>query len=81
MSTARAGSPIDSKVIGYVNDGFIGQNSICRVKEETTGEVKPIHNPDDPAYLCVADDRLVLRYNIYLFDLKVNQILKISEYG
>jgi len=43
--------------------------------------VIPVHNPDDPAYLCVADDRLVLRYNIYLFDLKDNQILKISEHG
>jgi hypothetical protein len=45
MSTARDGGPIDPNAVGYINDGFGGQN----------------HNPDDPAYLCIADERLVIR--------------------
>ena len=61
MSTARAGDPIDPNAIGYVNDGFGGQNAICRIKEEATEGVNLVHNPDDPAYLCIADERLVLR--------------------
>ena len=61
MSTARAGGPIDSDAIGYVNDGFGGQNAICRIKEEVTEGVVLVHNPDDPAYLCIADERLVVR--------------------
>lgn len=61
MSTARAGGPVDPNAIGYVNDGFGGQNAICRIKEEITGGVNLVHNPDDPAYLCIADERLVIR--------------------
>ena len=61
MSTARAGGPIDPNAIGYVNDGFSGQNAICRIKEEVTEGVNLVHNPDDPAYLCIADERLVIR--------------------
>jgi hypothetical protein len=61
MSTAHAGGPVDPNAIGYVNDGFGGQNAVCRVKEEITEGVILIHNPDDPAYLCIADDRLVVR--------------------
>jgi len=61
MSSARAGGPIDPNAIGYVNDGFGGQNAVCRVKEEITEGVILVHNPDDPAYLCIADDRLVVR--------------------
>jgi len=61
MSTARAGGPIDPNAIGYVNDGFGGQNAICRIKEEVTEGVNLVHNPDDPAYLCIADERLVIR--------------------
>lgn len=61
MSTTRAGGPIDPNAIGYVNDGFGGQNAICRIKEEVTGGVNLVHNPDDPAYLCIADERLVIR--------------------
>jgi len=54
---------------------------VCRIKEEVTEGVVLVHNPDDPAYLCVSDDRLVLKCNIYLFDLKDNQVLKIIEHG
>jgi len=61
MSTARAGGPIDPNAIGYINDGFGGQNAICRIKEEVTEGVVFVHNPDAPAYLCIADERLVLR--------------------
>jgi glycosidase len=61
MSTARAGGPVDPNAVGYINDGFGGQNAICRIKEKVTGGVNLVHNPDDPAYLCIADERLVLR--------------------
>ncbi len=61
MSTARAGGPVDPNAVGYINDGFGGQNAICRIKEEVTEGVNLVHNPDDPAYLCVADERLVIR--------------------
>jgi len=27
MSTGRAGGSVDPKAIGYVNDGFVGQNA------------------------------------------------------
>jgi len=60
MSTARAGGPVDPNAIGYVNDGFGGQNAVCRVKEKIAEGVILVHNPDDPAYLCIADDRLVV---------------------
>jgi len=61
MSIARGGGPVDPNAVGYINDGFGGQNAICRIKEEVTGEVKLVHNPDDPAYLCIADEHLVIR--------------------
>ncbi len=61
MSIARAGGPVDPNAVGYINDGFGGQNAICRIKEEVTGGVNLVHNPDDPAYLCIADERLVIR--------------------
>jgi glycosidase len=61
MSTARAGGPIDPNAVGYINDGFGGQNAICRIKEEVTEGVVLVHNPDNPAYLCIADERLVIR--------------------
>jgi glycosidase len=61
MSTARDGGPIDPNAVGYINDGFGGQNAICRIKEEVTEGVILVHNPDDPAYLCIADERLVIR--------------------
>jgi len=61
MSTAREGGPVDPNAVGYINDGFGGQNAICRIKEEVTEGVVLVHNPDDPAYLCIADELLVIR--------------------
>ncbi len=61
MSTAHAGGPVDPNAVGYINDGFGGQNAMCRIKEEVTEGVVLVHNPDDPAYLCIADERLVIR--------------------
>jgi len=61
MSTAHTGGPIDPNAVGYINDGFGGQNAICRIKEEVTEGVVLVHSPDDPAYLCIADERLVIR--------------------
>jgi len=61
MSIARDGGPVDPNAVGYINDGFGGQNAICRIKEEVTEGVVLVHNPDDPAYLCIADERLVIR--------------------
>jgi len=61
MSVARDGGPVDQNAVGYIYDGFSGQNAICRIKEEITEEVVLVHNPDDPAYLCIADERLVIR--------------------
>jgi len=61
MSTAHAGGPVDPNAAGYINDGFGGQNAICRIKEEVTEGVVLVHNPDDPAYLCIANERLVVR--------------------
>jgi cyclomaltodextrinase len=61
MSTARAGGPVDPNAVGYIYDGFGGQNAIYRIKEEATEGVVLVHNSDDPAYLCIADERLVIR--------------------
>jgi len=61
MSIARDEGPVDPNAVGYINDGFGGQNAICRIKEEVTEGVVLVHNPDDPAYLCIADERLVIR--------------------
>ena len=79
MSIARAGGPVDPNAIGYVNDGFGGQNAICRIKEEVTGEVKLVHNPDDPAYLCIADERLVIR--LKTSPHKVAKVFLITDEG
>ena len=79
MSTARAGGPIDPNAMGYVNDGFGGQNAICRIKEEVTEGVNLVHNPDDPAYLCIADNRLVLRLKVSPH--KVAKVFLVTDEG
>jgi len=48
MSTAHAGGPVDPNAAGYIN-------------EEATEGVVLVHNPDDPAYLCIANEHLVIR--------------------
>ena len=79
MSIARGGGPVDPNAVGYINDGFGGQNAICRIKEEVTGEVKLVHNPDDPAYLCIADERLVIR--LKTSPHKVAKVFLITDEG
>ncbi|MBC7099197.1 pullulanase [Candidatus Bipolaricaulota bacterium] len=60
MATARGGGPVDPEAAGYVDDGFGGQNAVRIVKPVLVGP-SPVYDPHDPAYLCIADDRLVLR--------------------
>jgi len=60
MATARGGGPVDPEADGYVDDGFGGQNAVRIVKPVLVGP-SPMYDPHDPAYLCIADDRLVLR--------------------
>lgn len=60
MATARGGGPVDPEADYYVDDGFGGQNAVRVVKPIFTG-VAPFHDPADPAFLCVADGRLVVR--------------------
>lgn len=63
MATARAGGPVDPEADYYVDDGFGGQNAVRVVKPIFVG-VAPFHDPADPAYLCVADGRLVVRLRV-----------------
>jgi glycosidase len=79
MSTARAEGPVDPNAIGYINDGFGGQNAICRIKEEITEGVVLVHNPDDPAYLCTADERLVIR--LKTSSHKVSKVFLLTDEG
>ncbi len=60
MATERAGGPVDPEADGYVDDGFGGQNAYRIVKPRLVG-VSPFHDPSDPAFLCVADGKLVIR--------------------
>jgi glycosidase len=79
MSTARAEGPVDPNATGYINDGFGGQNAICRIKEEITEGVVLVHNPDDPAYLCTADERLVIR--LKTSSHKVSKVFLLTDEG
>jgi len=79
MSIARAGGPVDPNAVGYINDGFGGQNAICRIKEEVTEGVVLVHNPDDPAYLCIADERLIIR--LKTSPRKVAKVFLVTDEG
>jgi glycosidase len=79
MSTARDGGPIDPNAVGYINDGFGGQNALCRIKEEVTEGVVLVHKPDDPAYLCIADERLVIR--LKTSPRKVAKVFLVTDEG
>lgn len=63
MATARGGEPVDPEADGYVDDGFGGQNAI-RIVRLPTGEFCLRHQPEDPAYLSVADGQLVIRIQV-----------------
>lgn len=79
MSIARDGGPVDPNAVGYINDGFGGQNAICRIKEEVTEGVVLVHKPDDPAYLCIADERLVIR--LKTSPRKVAKVFLVTDEG
>jgi len=79
MSIAHAGGPVDPNAVGYINDGFSGQNAICRIKEEVIEGVNLVHNPDDPAYLCIADERLVIR--LKTSPHKVTKVFLVTDEG
>ncbi|MCD5408770.1 pullulanase [Candidatus Bipolaricaulota bacterium] len=63
MATDRDGGPLDPQADGYVDDGFGGQNAI-RIVRLPIGDFYLRHRPDDPAYRCVADGRLVIRAQV-----------------
>ncbi|MFN3346942.1 MAG: alpha-amylase family glycosyl hydrolase, partial [Candidatus Bipolaricaulaceae bacterium] len=63
MATARGGGPVDPQADYYVDDGFGGQNAVRVVKPVFVGAA-PFHDPQDPAYLCVADGRAVIRLRV-----------------
>ncbi|KPU62585.1 pullulanase [Thermococcus sp. EP1] len=60
MSSDKYGNPVDPEADEYVDDGFGGKNAV-RIVEGNMGFVLE-HNPRDPAYLCVADNRTVVRF-------------------
>ena len=61
METARGGGPVDLDADEHVEDGFGGQNAVRIVQPREVAGPAPMHNPSDPAYLSIADGRLVLR--------------------
>ncbi len=70
MENWRDLGPVDPTADGYINDGYDGQNAIRIVEDEPVamaGEVPALdlarikHDPLDPAYRSIADDKLVLR--------------------
>ena len=61
METARDDGPVDLEADGYVDDNFGGQNAIRIIEPEVLEGPALRHNPDNPAYLSIADGRLVLR--------------------
>lgn len=61
MATARDGGPVDPKADKYVDDGFGGQNAVRIVQPREVPGPAPVHNANDPAFLSIADGRLVLR--------------------
>jgi len=60
MATARAGGPVDPEAHGYADDGFGGQNAI-RIVTLPVETFFAHHDPANPAFLCRADGRWVVR--------------------
>ena len=69
METAHNGNPVDLEAEGYVGDGFGGQNAVRIIAPQMCF----VHDPDDPAYLCESDGRLVIRLKT-----PPNQIVSVS---
>ncbi|WP_237702061.1 alpha-amylase family glycosyl hydrolase [Thermococcus sp. AM4] len=55
-------SKADPTADGYVDDGYGGKNAIKVVKGESALKIE--HNPLDPAYLSIADNRTVVRFEV-----------------
>ncbi|WP_232473502.1 alpha-amylase family glycosyl hydrolase [Thermococcus profundus] len=53
-------SAVDPTADGYVDDGYGGKNALKVVKGESFLSVE--HDPSDPTYLSVADNRTVVRF-------------------
>jgi hypothetical protein len=60
MATARGGGPVDPEAHGYVDDGFGGQNAV-RIVTLPVETFFAHHDPANPAFLCRADGRWVVR--------------------
>jgi glycosidase len=58
MEKGHKGKPIDLEAQGYVDDGFGGQNALRIIEPKTFYFA---HEPNDPAYLCISNEKLVLR--------------------
>ena len=63
MERGRDGGPVDPDADGYVDDGFGGQNAVKVVTMPATSFYVR-HDPSDPAFLCRADGRLVIRVQV-----------------
>ncbi|ASJ10715.1 pullulanase [Thermococcus sp. P6] len=59
MSDDGTGKPYDPEADGYANDGYGGKNAVRIVKGSPGFYVR--FDPEDPAYLSVADNRTVVR--------------------
>jgi len=60
MSTGHYGLPVDPEAQGYVDDGYGGKNAVKQVSFPSETRFF-IHIEDDPAYLSLADEMLVIR--------------------
>ena len=64
MATGHNGKPVDPKADKYVDDGFGGQNAVRVIKPAPGGKFYAFHDPSDPAYRCIADEKLVVRLQV-----------------
>ncbi len=60
MSTGHYGLPLDPEAQGYVADGYGGKNAVKQVSFPSETRFF-IHIEDDPVYLSLADEMLVIR--------------------
>lgn len=70
MAVGRSGSPVNPEASAYVFDGTGGQNAVLRVRDKCTKKMKLYHLSHDPAYLCICDERLVIRVKASLKAIK-----------
>jgi cyclomaltodextrinase len=60
MSTGNDGKPVDPEADAYAPDGYGGKNAVRIVRGGASFYVN--FEPNDPAYLSVADNRTVVRF-------------------